>query len=400
MRTVPIGRAASNRSNRHAGRSKTYGLSMPNRLRLDSSLSRRPVSGNFTLRQPILHRAVLSGGPRGGTIASGPRTTGAVVSGRTSMDLARIELSPRGAVSSIRALVGSSLGVAAASGILLVSGPRPSRVFLAALAVHFVSGLLLVALAPCLLWRRQARSLPEASAFPWIRSLVLLAAASGVLLVAPGRSFHGGLSLGLHVASAAALGLSVAPHALRLLRSSHHRDALRAVFAVALVVGTLGFASLERRSPAGGAEAYSYPFGENPFYPSNVRTRDGHFLEPWQFPPASQCARCHPGVHRQWLESAHRNSFREPFYKKNVDLLIQERGIEVTRHCEGCHKSAVARKIDPCKWWRPFSAYDQWQTSADDLVVKWPRPRDRPPRPVPLRSGPARLRTGHGDRSR
>ncbi len=33
----------------------------------------------------------------------------------------------------------------------------------------------------------------------------------------------------------------------------------------------------------------------------------------------------------------HRNSGREPFYKESVDLLISQKGIEFSRHCEGCH---------------------------------------------------------------
>ena len=37
------------------------------------------------------------------------------------------------------------------------------------------------------------------------------------------------------------------------------------------------------------------------------------------------------------VQSAHANSFRAPFYKNNVDVLIQQKGIEFTRHCEGCH---------------------------------------------------------------
>ncbi|MGZ4829888.1 MAG: tetratricopeptide repeat protein, partial [Candidatus Angelobacter sp.] len=54
-------------------------------------------------------------------------------------------------------------------------------------------------------------------------------------------------------------------------------------------------------------------------------------------PTATFCSRCHEDVHQQWRQSAHANSFRAPFYKKNVDLLIAQKGIEFSRHCEGCH---------------------------------------------------------------
>jgi len=82
---------------------------------------------------------------------------------------------------------------------------------------------------------------------------------------------------------------------------------------------------------------YELPFGPNPFAPSNARTTTGKFIKQADFIPAARCAACHANVHSEWSESAHRNSFREPFYQANVKLLIKERGIAVTRHCESCH---------------------------------------------------------------
>ena len=82
---------------------------------------------------------------------------------------------------------------------------------------------------------------------------------------------------------------------------------------------------------------YRLPFGPNPFAPGEARTTTGSFISADKFIPASYCARCHSDAHRQWRESPHRNSFREPFYKKNVESLIDAYGIEYTRHCESCH---------------------------------------------------------------
>jgi tetratricopeptide (TPR) repeat protein len=82
---------------------------------------------------------------------------------------------------------------------------------------------------------------------------------------------------------------------------------------------------------------YRYVFGKNPFLPSQARLEQGGFVASASFPLASYCRQCHEEAHQQWRESAHANSFRAPFYKKNVDLLIQQKGIEFTRHCEGCH---------------------------------------------------------------
>ena len=63
---------------------------------------------------------------------------------------------------------------------------------------------------------------------------------------------------------------------------------------------------------------YDLKFGDNPFAPSNASTTTGTFIPGEYFIASSRCAKCHAGAHAQWQESAHRNSFREPFYQKNV----------------------------------------------------------------------------------
>lgn len=83
--------------------------------------------------------------------------------------------------------------------------------------------------------------------------------------------------------------------------------------------------------------AYNLPFGNNPFLPSQAKSASSGFLAVSAFPTAEYCAKCHEDAHQQWRQSAHANSFRAPFYRKNVDLLIAQKGIEYTRHCEGCH---------------------------------------------------------------
>lgn len=86
---------------------------------------------------------------------------------------------------------------------------------------------------------------------------------------------------------------------------------------------------------------YDLKFGANPFLPSNATTATGKFMPGESFVASSRCASCHTDSHAQWLQSAHRNSFREPFYQKNVKDLISQRGIEFTRHCEACHNPAA-----------------------------------------------------------
>src|SRR5918998_2399758 len=89
------------------------------------------------------------------------------------------------------------------------------------------------------------------------------------------------------------------------------------------------------------AKNYDFKFGANPFAPSNATTTTGKFIPAEMFIAADRCAKCHTDSHAQWLQSAHRNAFREPFYQKNVKDLISQRGIEFTRHCESCHNPAA-----------------------------------------------------------
>jgi Flp pilus assembly protein TadD/mono/diheme cytochrome c family protein len=89
------------------------------------------------------------------------------------------------------------------------------------------------------------------------------------------------------------------------------------------------------------AKGYDFKFGPNPFAPSNATTTTGGFIPGEDFISSARCAKCHTDAHAEWLQSAHRNSFREPFYQKNVQDLIAQRGIEYTRHCEACHNPAA-----------------------------------------------------------
>jgi len=83
---------------------------------------------------------------------------------------------------------------------------------------------------------------------------------------------------------------------------------------------------------------YNYAFGKDtPFLPSNATSSSGQFLSPKSFSTAQYCGHCHQEAYRQWRQSVHSNSFRAPWYLKNVNMLIDEKGVQYSRHCEGCH---------------------------------------------------------------
>src|SRR4051812_43979010 len=74
------------------------------------------------------------------------------------------------------------------------------------------------------------------------------------------------------------------------------------------------------------SKTYDYRFGkDSPFSPSNATTYNGQFISGEDFIPSERCAKCHTDIHPQWKDSAHANSFREPFYQKNVKDLINQR---------------------------------------------------------------------------
>ncbi|MGD0788361.1 MAG: tetratricopeptide repeat protein [Terracidiphilus sp.] len=86
------------------------------------------------------------------------------------------------------------------------------------------------------------------------------------------------------------------------------------------------------------ASRYNYAFGKDaPFLPSNATSSNGQFLSPKSFYSAQYCGHCHQEAYRQWRQSVHSNSFRAPWYLKNVNMLIDEKGVQYSRHCEGCH---------------------------------------------------------------
>src|SRR6185312_651783 len=86
------------------------------------------------------------------------------------------------------------------------------------------------------------------------------------------------------------------------------------------------------------AAGYNNRFGATEhFQPSLATTDNGEFIDPKNFATAKYCGHCHQEAHTQWRESAHSNSNRPIWYLRNVNLLTAEKGVEYTRHCEGCH---------------------------------------------------------------
>jgi Flp pilus assembly protein TadD len=85
-------------------------------------------------------------------------------------------------------------------------------------------------------------------------------------------------------------------------------------------------------------KSYNFLFGLGNFsLPGNAATEDNHFIQPGAFPKAEYCGHCHEEAYHQWRQALHSNSFRTPFYRTSVNILIRTKGIEFSRHCDSCH---------------------------------------------------------------
>jgi len=83
---------------------------------------------------------------------------------------------------------------------------------------------------------------------------------------------------------------------------------------------------------------YAYPFAKgNISLPGNAAVEGNDFLEPSAFPDAQYCGHCHQEAYQQWRQALHSNSFRTPFYRTSVNILLRTKGIEFARHCDSCH---------------------------------------------------------------
>lgn len=92
--------------------------------------------------------------------------------------------------------------------------------------------------------------------------------------------------------------------------------------------------------------------------PGNAEVEGDDFIQPGAFPNAKYCAHCHQEAYHQWRQALHSNSFRTPFYRASVNIVMNTKGIQFARHCDSCHnpigvlsggltqESIVDRKFD------------------------------------------------------
>ncbi len=117
-----------------------------------------------------------------------------------------------------------------------------------------------------------------------------------------------------------------------------------------LLTGTLHFTSHAQSDPGQERKIYSdnvrqtydFHFGkDNISLPGNAAIESNEFIQPGAFPKAEYCGHCHEEAYHQWRQALHSNSFRTPFYRTSVNILVRTKGIEFSRHCDSCHNPIV-----------------------------------------------------------
>ena len=89
-------------------------------------------------------------------------------------------------------------------------------------------------------------------------------------------------------------------------------------------------------------QTYDFHFGKDNFsLPGNAATVGNEFIPASAFPEPEYCQHCHEEAYHQWRQSLHSNSFRTPFYRASVNILVRTKGIEFSRHCDSCHNPVV-----------------------------------------------------------
>jgi tetratricopeptide (TPR) repeat protein len=85
-------------------------------------------------------------------------------------------------------------------------------------------------------------------------------------------------------------------------------------------------------------QTYNFRFGRDQIsLPGNAASAANDFIPPSAFLSAGYCGRCHQEAYSEWRQALHSNSFRTPFYRTSVNILLRTKGIEYTRHCDSCH---------------------------------------------------------------
>jgi tetratricopeptide (TPR) repeat protein len=216
---------------------------------------------------------------------------------------------------------------------LLWAFPTATAFNVANLLLHVGLGAL-IGIAALLLSRTEGRMI-------WI----VVAAASGVLLVAMGNTHDHRAVLIIHVV------VSLAAAAVLFSRKQTWAWAKISATAAALVlIAGVGYRWVIPHANDHIVNSRVVPLSmyqegagsQSPFFPSAAKTSDGNLVPSSFFMESKKCGECHRDIYEQWKSSAHHfASFNNQFYRKSIEYMQSVVGTKPSKWCAGCHDHAV-----------------------------------------------------------
>ncbi|MEY4719462.1 MAG: hypothetical protein RL563_2080 [Pseudomonadota bacterium] len=253
--------------------------------------------------------------------------------------------------------------VLAVSGFSIWLGSSFSVLIQCLVLLHALLGLLFSWFFIPYLWLHFRRTLGQrrpAVILSGVLSSVLFIAliASGLYLLIQGQSEALSWLLPIHIIMAVLILLGLSAHVWlhvsslsdkRKQQLDHHcpslgRGVMRSVsigllLCLSCVAWFMAFYALraETYDDSAAIKPYRLPYGEHPFRPSQTETSSAGFLDARRLGDSARCAACHQEIAQQWQVSMHAQAAADRAYQTNIKLLMNARGIEATRYCEGCH---------------------------------------------------------------
>ncbi len=110
-----------------------------------------------------------------------------------------------------------------------------------------------------------------------------------------------------------------------------------ALFAMVLISSTIYNITPSPYSTQPIVMPYELPYGDHPFIPAQTETDNQNFIDERIIAGSEKCAACHQQIAHEWKSSIHGKAAADKSYVKNINFLVQKKGLAAARYCESCH---------------------------------------------------------------
>jgi Flp pilus assembly protein TadD len=244
------------------------------------------------------------------------------------------------------------LGLLLLNSAYLAAFATPSLFYVANVVLHVALGTTLILVSAWL----ARRGVPKRVLLSFVP--LVIAAASGLVLVMVGTTRPHRWLLGVHVVTAMLASTSLLVWlAMIALRSRATRVRIASALAALALMAAGVWATLEARGyqakrrsayrvinpqivPVRMEEEGAGP--TSPFFPSSANTTVNGIIPANFFLTSDTCGRCHRDIYNEWKSSAHHfASFNNQWYRKSVEYMQDIVGTRPSKWCAGCHDHAV-----------------------------------------------------------